>query len=78
MTTIGKIVEFFGGDALDSMDASEPRPHDQRYTVCRVGLGRGRGVLGLLLCPHASCGGTSADDGGSFVMVFKHKGYFFE
>jgi hypothetical protein len=31
--------------------------------------------LACRVCPHASCGGTSADDSGSFVMVFKHGGY---
>jgi hypothetical protein len=42
-----KIVEFFGGDALASMDASELHPHDRRYTACWVGLGRRRGGDGL-------------------------------
>ena len=40
---IQKIVKFFGGDALASTDASEPHPHNRRYTACRVGLRRGRG-----------------------------------
>jgi hypothetical protein len=35
--------KFVGGDALASTDASEPPPHNWRYTACRVGLGRGRG-----------------------------------
>ncbi len=45
VTTIRKIVEFSGGDALASTDASEPRPHDRRYAGCQGGLGRGRGSL---------------------------------
>ena len=43
MTTIQKIIEFFGGDALASMDVSEPCLHDRRFAACWVGLGRGRG-----------------------------------
>jgi hypothetical protein len=43
---IRKIVEFSGGDALVSTDASEPRLHEQRYAGCQGGLGRGRGVFG--------------------------------
>ena len=39
-------------------------------------LGVGGVSLACRVCPHASCGGTSADDSGSFVMVFKHWGYF--
>ena len=46
VTTIRKIVEFSGGDALASTDASEPRTHDRRYAGCQGGLGRGRGVFG--------------------------------
>ena len=46
----------------------------------RVGwvLGEGGVSLASRVCSHASCGGTSADDSGSFVMVFKHGGYFFQ
>ncbi len=40
-------------------------------------LGEGGVSLACCVCHHALCGGTSADDSGSFVIVFKHGRYFF-
>ncbi len=42
------------------------------------GLVEERVSLAGHVCPHVLCGGTSADDSGSFIMVFKHGGYIFE
>ncbi len=46
VTTIRKIIEFFGGDALVSTDASEPHLHNRRYMVCQGGHGSKRGDFG--------------------------------
>jgi hypothetical protein len=39
-------------------------------------LGEGGESLAGRVCPHTLCGGTSADDSGSFIMVFKKEGTF--
>ena len=39
-------------------------------------LREGEVSLAGRVCPHASCGGTSADNSRSFIMVFKKEGTF--
>ena len=59
-----------------------PMPVNPTHTIggtrC-IGVVLGEGQVSLVnrVCPHALRGGTSADDSRSFVMVFKHVGYFF-
>jgi hypothetical protein len=51
-----------------------PTPMDPTHTIKGRGhvggvLGKGRVSLVRRLCPHVSCGGTSADDSGRLIMM---------